>query len=133
MHNSINEIVSVSVYRLFYYFAICATFILSANWCKKGNKNSLFGMNIITRIILLGIIAILGSKAADYVILLGVLYGVFDGFYNLPMHAMIIEKVSSERLVFFLGTKTAIKNIFKILVPITLGILVTTKSLQNVA
>ena len=90
-------------------------------------------MNIITRIILLGIIAILGSKAADYVILLGVLYGVFDGFYNLPMHAMIIEKVSSERLVFFLGTKTAIKNIFKILVPITLGILVTTKSLQNVA
>ena len=133
MHNSINDIVSVSAYRLFYYFAICITFILSANWCKRGNKNTVFGMNIVTRIILLTIIAILGPTAADYVILLGILYGIFDGFYNLPMHAMIIDKVSAERMVFFLGTKTAIKNIFKIMVPITLGILVTTKSLQNVA
>lgn len=133
MHNSINEIISVSAYRLFYYFAICMTFILSATWCKLGNKTTLFGMNIVTRMILLGLIAILGTRAADYVILLGMLYGIFDGFYNLPMYEMIIEKVPHKRMVFFLGTKTAIKNTFKILVPVILGYFITTKSLQNTA
>ena len=49
------------------------TFILSATWCKLGNKTTLFGMNIVTRMILLGLIAILGTRAADYVILLGML------------------------------------------------------------
>ncbi len=133
MHYSVNEIVSVSAYRLFYYFAICLTFILSTAWCKTGNKTTLFGMNIITRIVLLGLIALLGARAADYVILLGVLYGVFDGFYNLPMYAMIIEKVPYKRMVFFLGTKTAIKNIFQILFPVIMGYFITTQSLQNTA
>ena len=133
MHNSINEIVSVSAYRLFYYFAICMTFIFSATWCKLGNKTTLFSMNIVTRMILLGLIAILGTRAANYVILLGVLYGMFDGFYNLPMHAMIVEKIPHKRMVFFLGIKTAIKDTFKILVPVILGYFITTKSLQNTA
>lgn len=133
MHNAVNEIVSVSAYRLFYYFAICAIFVLSANWCKCGNKKILFSMNIITRIILLAIIAILGTRAADYVILLGVLYGIFDGFYNLPIHSLTIEKVPYNRMVFFVGTKTMIKNIFKVLAPVMLGFFITTKSLQNTA
>ena len=133
MHNSIAEIVSVSTYRLFYYFAMCITFILVANWCKCGNKKLVFSMNIITRIILLGLIAVLGTKAADYVILLGGLYGIFDGFYSLPIYSITIEKVPYERMVFFTGIKSMIKNTFKIIVPVTLGFIITTKSLQNTA
>lgn len=133
MHNSINDLVSVSVYRLFYFFAVCVTFILATNWCKNGNKHIVFGMNIITRIILLGLIAILGPNAANWVIVLGVLYGIFDGFWNLPMYGMIIDKVRKEKMVFFIGTKTAIKNTVKILLPVILGVLIAIKSLQNVA
>ena len=133
IHNSINEIVSVSVYRLFYFFAICTTFILAANWCKNGNKHIVFGMNIVVRIILLTLIAILGPDAAKWVIILGVLYGIFDGFWNLPMYGMIMDKVRKNRMVFFIGTKTAIKNTVKILLPVILGALITVQSLQNVA
>jgi len=133
MHNAINDVVSVSVYRLFYFFAICVTFILATNWCKNGNKHIVFGMNIIARIVLLGLIAILGPNATDCVITLGVLYGIFDGFWNLPMYGMVIDNVQSERMVFFIGTKNAIKNIVKILIPVVLGALITIKSLQNVA
>ncbi len=133
MHYSINEIVSVSAYRLFYYFTMCITFILIANWCKRGNKKLLFSMNIVTRVILLGLIAVLGTKAADYVILLGMLYGIFDGFYSLPIYSMTIEKVPYERMVFFTGIKSMTKNIFKVIVPVTLGFIITTKSLQDTA
>lgn len=133
VHNATNEIISVSTYRLFYFFAICMVFIMAANWCKNGNKTVLFGMNIITRIVLMGLIATLGSQTADWVIILGLLYGAFDGFYNLPMHAIVMEKVQAKRMVLFIGTKDAIKNAAKILIPVILGTLVTTTSLQSVA
>lgn len=133
MHNSINEIVSVSVYRLFYYFAMCIIFFLLANWCKHGNKKILFGMNIIIRIVLLALIALLGTKAADYVIFLGVLHGIFDGFYSLPIYSITIEKVPYERMIFFTGIKSMLKNTFKVIIPVVLGFIITTQSLQNTA
>lgn len=133
MHNSINEIVSVSIYKLFYYIAITLTYILCANWCKNGNKNVLFGFNIVTRFVLMALIAILGVKAIDYVVILGILYGIFGGFYFLPINSMIIEKISGERMQYFISIKSAISNTFKIVFPVILGILITIQSLQNVA
>lgn len=133
VHNATNEIVAISTYRFFYFFAICLIFVLTANWCKNGNKNVLFGMNIVVRILLMGVIAVLGTNSADWVIILGILYGVFDAFYNLPMHAITLENVRAKRMVFFVGTKDAIKNIFKVLIPVTLGTILTITSLQNVA
>lgn len=133
MHNTINEIVSISTYRFFEILAICLTFVITANWCKNGNRTVLFGMNIVARIILMGLIAVLGSNAAGWLVVLGILYGVFEGFYNLPMHAITIENVCAKRMVFFVGTKEAIVHTFKILVPVTLGTMLTTTSLQSVA
>ena len=109
------------------------SFVITANWCKNGNRTALFGMNIVIRIILMGLIAVLGSNAAGWLVVLGILYGVFEGFYNLPMHAITIENVCAKRMVFFVGTKEAIVHTFKILVPVTLGTMLTTTSLQSVA
>ena len=133
IHNSINELLSVSAYRFFEILAICLTFIMTANWCKNGNLRVVFGMNIVTRIALMGLIAVLGSDAASWLVVLGIMYGAFEGFYNLPIHLITTEKVCSERMVFFVGTKEAIRNIFKILLPIVLGTMLTLTSLQDVA
>lgn len=133
IHNSVNELLSVSTYRFFEVLAICLTFIMTSNWCKNGNIRILFGMNIVTRIALMGLIAMLGAGAANWLVLLGIMYGAFEGFYNLPIHIITTEKVRATRMVFFIGTKNAILNFCKILVPVVLGTMLTMTSLQDVA
>lgn len=81
MYNSINEIVSVSVYNLFFYFAIMLTFVLMVDRCKRGNIKTVFGSHIFVQMILIILIAILGVRAANWVMVLGMLYGIQQALY----------------------------------------------------
>ena len=89
MQNSINEILSVSTYKLFEYVATCGGFFLFAHWCKRYNKVMVFALNQIPKILLLGAIIVLDTSAAEYVIPLGMLYGIGAAMYHLPMNSMI--------------------------------------------
>jgi len=133
IRNSINEIISVSLYDLFFYFAIMLSFVMMMNRCKNGNIKVVFGSHIIVQLVLVVLIALLGVHAAKLVIVLGMLHGVQHSLYAMSQQRMIIDKVSARRMMFFYGTDTAIANIVKILIPITLGALITIGSLQNMA
>lgn len=133
MHNSINEIVSVSVYNLFFYFAIMITFVLMVDKCKRGNIKTVFGSHICVQMILIILIAILGVRAANWVMVLGMLYGIQQALYAMSEQQLVIDKVQRKRMIFFYGTNVAIATLAKILIPIALGALITVGTLQNVA
>lgn len=133
IRNSINEIVSVSLYDLFFYLAIMLSFVLMINRCKHGNIKVIFGSHIIVQMALITLIALLGTHAANWVMILGILHGVQHALYSMAQQQMIIDKVPAKRMMFFYGTDTAVTNIVKILIPITLGALITIGSLQNMA
>lgn len=133
IRNSINEIIYVSIYDLFFYLAIMLSFVLMLGQCKHGNIKAIFGSHIIVQIILIALIALLGARATNWVMVLGILYGVQHALYSMSQQQMIIDKVAAPRMVFFYGTDTAVTNIVKILIPITLGALITIGSLQNIA
>lgn len=133
IHNSINEIVSVSLYDLFFYLAIMLSFVLMIGRCKHGNIKVIFGSHIIVQMALITLIALLGVNAANWVMILGILYGTQQALYSMGQQQMVIDKVAAKRMIFFCGTDAAITNLVKILVPITLGALITIGSLQNVA
>ncbi len=133
IHNSINEIVSVSLYNLFFYFAIMLSFVLMIGRCKHGNIKVIFGTHIIIQMFLIALIAMLGAHAANWVMVLGMLYGVQKALYNMSQQQMVIDKIDAKRMIFYCGTDAAATNIAKILVPIILGTLITMGSLQNIA
>ncbi len=133
IRNSINEFISVSIYDLFFYFAIMASFVLMINRCKHGNIKVVFGSHIVVQLILVILIALLGVHAANWIMILGMLYGIQHALYSMAQQQMVIDKVSACRMMFFYGTDVAITNIVKILLPITLGVLITIGSLQNIA
>ena len=133
IRNSINEIVLVSIYDLFFYFAIMLSFVLMIGRCKRGNIKVIFGSHIIVQMALITLIALLGAHAANWVMVLGILYGIQHALYSMGQQQMIIDKITAKRMIFFCGTDSAVTNIVKILVPITLGALITIGSLQNVA
>lgn len=121
------------MYKLFEYVATCAGFFLFANWVKRHNKVAAFGLSLLPKIIVLLSIIILGDSAIQYVVPLGLLYGISAALYHLPRHAMTTDKVPSTKLGHFVGTKNAIGYFVKIIAPVTLGCFIDTTSYTEMA
>ncbi len=133
MHLSTSEIVSVSMYKLFEYTATCAGFFLFAHWCKCYNKVAVFALNLIPKIMLLLAIIMLGDRVVEWVVPLGLLYGIGAAMYHLPMNSMVGEKVASHMMNRFIGTKNTVIYIVKILTPVVLGAFIDTGSYVDMA
>lgn len=133
MHLASNEILSVSMYNLFQYAATCAGFFVFANWCKKHNKVAVFGLHLIPKIALLLSIIILGNRAVDYVVPLGIMYGIGAAMYHLPMNTMTGEKVPHKLMHHYIGTRNAICYVVKIIAPLVLGFFISEASYTDMA
>lgn len=133
MQNSLNEILSVSTYKLFEYAATCAGFFIFAHWCKRYNKVAVFALNQVPKIALLAAIILLDSRVTEYVIPLGMLYGIGAAMYHLPMNAMVGEKSDHKTIGLYMGTKVATNYTVKVIVPVLLGVFIDTGSYVSVA
>ncbi len=133
MHISPSQIVSVGMYRLFEYVALTAGFFLFANLCKHHNKTFVFALNEIPKIALLIALVLLGDNAVEYIIPLGLLYGIGEAMYHLPMSTMVSEKTNDASLKLYMGTKTAINYTVRLVVPVVLGFFIDTGSFAQVA
>ena len=133
MHWANNQIVSVSIYRLCEYFAICGGFFAFANLVKRHNKNLMFGIHLIPKTILLMLIIALGPNVTNYVIPLGLLYGISDAIYCLPINVMMAEKIPKHTMNWFMGLKTTYKHIIKLLAPVILGLFIELSSFPKMA
>ena len=133
MHLSSSEIIAVSTYRLFEYAATCAGFFIFAHWCKRYNKVSVFALNLIPKIILLLAIMLLGDRVVDFLIPLGLLYGIGAAMYHLPMNTMVGEKGTPAVMNRFIGVKNTVIYLTKIITPVVLGVFIDMGSYTNIA
>lgn len=133
MSLSSEQILSVSIYKLFEYAATCAGFFLIANWCKRYNKSAIFALNQIPKIVLLAAIIVLGDSVPNYVIYLGVLYGLWSAFYHLPMNSMVADKSTRHNVDAYMGAKIASSYAVKVFVPVLFGFFIDTGSFVQVA
>ncbi len=133
MQLATNEILAVSTYKLFEFTATAAGFFLFANWCKKYGKVSVFALNLVPKVLLLMAIILLGDNVVNYIMPLGLLYGIGASMYHLPMNSMTGEKVPAHMMGRYIGIKSAIIYTVKILAPIILGLFITVGSYTEMA
>ncbi len=133
MHNSTNEIIAVAKYNLFYYVIIAIGFFAVANWVKCRNKVAILRFNLIPKLLLLLLIIFLGDRAVEYVVPLGILYGISGMFYYLPMHVMLHEKATPAQARAYVGLNSGVSFITKIVAPVLLGLFISTGSYAQVA
>lgn len=133
MHLATNEILAVSTYKLFDYAATCAGFFLFAHWCKRRNKVSAFRLSLVPQVVLLIMIIMLGNRVAEYVIPIGILYGIGASMYHLPLNTMMSEKTTPDTANKFIGIKNTVTYIVKIAAPIVLGFFIDTGSYTEMA
>jgi len=123
-----NEMVAVGLYMLFQYVAAIAGFFLFANQVKRHNKVTVLRLNLIPKIILLASIIALGENVVEYVVPLGILYGINMAMYHLPMNTMLGEKASSKQMSRYISLNSVINHLVKVVSPVLLGLFITTSS-----
>ncbi|MCL2629751.1 MAG: MFS transporter [Alphaproteobacteria bacterium] len=133
MHNSINEIVSVSLYKLFVFIVILAGFFALAGFVKRKDKVAVFRMNVIPKIACLLAIIFLKDRVIDYVIHMGVIYGLATALYWSPMHCMVGEKVASGAMTKYIGYNSMVMGLTQVISPIILGLFITVGSYEEMA
>ena len=133
MQNSANEIFAVSVYNLFWFFVSAISLFVVAGWVKRKNKVAVFRLTAIPNIILFSIIVFLGDTAVEKIIPLGILLGISDATYWLPMHRMIGEKVDTKAMTKFHGYRSMINQITMVSAPVILGLFITVGSYEQMA
>ncbi|MBE6461923.1 MAG: MFS transporter [Alphaproteobacteria bacterium] len=133
MHISSSEIISVGMYRMFEYIALFLATVSIANLCKRYSKTVVFALNQIPKIALLTALTLLGDQATEYIIPLGILYGIGEAMYHLPMSTMVSEKTNDQTLKLYMGAKTSINYTVRLIVPVILGFFIDTGSFAQVA
>lgn len=133
MHLSSNQILSVSTYKLFEYIATCVGFFAIAGWCKRRNPKVVFALKQVPQILLLVLILFLQERVVDYIVPLGMLYGVGRAMYFLPMHKIVDNDTNANNLARFTGVKNACVYLVKIVAPVILGFFIDTNSYTEMA
>ena len=133
MHFAANDIVSVGVYKLFEYVGTCAGFFAFANWCKQRSKITVFALQFITKIMLLGAIILAGHGITEYVVPMGLIYGVGAAMFYLPLNTMLCEKVPTQMMGRYIGFRNATMYAVKVAAPVILGLFITVGSYTEMA
>lgn len=128
MQNSFNPIIGVALYQFLFYTFVAIGFVVLAKYCKLFSKTTILSFFPVVKIILFSSIIYLGKDAVNYVIPLGILYGIMGAFYNLPINSLTGEKVHSYKTSYFIGIKNSLHYIVKIVSPIVLGFFITENS-----
>lgn len=133
MQLSANEILNISLYKLFEYVATAAGYFLFAHWCKRYSKVAVFALNVIPKAFVFGAIIYLGDNVVNYVVELGILIGLGAAMFHLPMNTMTGEKVAAPVMGRYLGIKNAVDYMVKIVAPVMLGAFITVGSYVEIA
>lgn len=123
---SANNILPLGIYKL---VAICAIYIVIfsvKNFCKSKHRVNLMRIGIILDFIYFLTIIILRERVVDYIYLVGLLYGLEEGFYYSVYNMLESDGVTNEERAKYTGTYTATKSILSIIFPLVFGSLIYT-------
>lgn len=119
------EVIPLAKYYLALYLFIGIGFFLIRRAMKMNIKVPYFRIGIALQAIYIASIMILKENIIDYVILVGIIKGMADGFYHFPANLLSSEKVSNEERQKFDGLVSVINKIVAIVVPLILGVALT--------
>lgn len=123
-----SNIVPLGIYKIVGVIAIYSVIFLTRNLAKSKYRVNLMRIGIILDFIYFITIILLREKVIDYIYLIGLLYGLEEGFYFSVYNMFEAEGVTNEERAKFKGTYTATQSILSIIFPLIFGSLIYTTS-----
>ena len=119
-----SNILPLAIYKLVAIVSIYAVFLFTRNLAKSKHRINLLRIGIILDFIYFLTIILLKDKIVDYIYLVGMLYGLEEGFYYSVYNMIESDGVTNDERSKFLGSYTAISSILSIIFPLIFGSLI---------
>lgn len=119
-----SNILPLGIYKLVAIIAIYSVIFLTRNFSKSKHRANLMRIGIILDFIYFLTIILLKDKVVNYIYLVGLLYGLEEGFYYSVYNILESDGITNEERAKFAGTYTAIESILSIIFPLIFGSLI---------
>lgn len=124
---------NVALYYIVNYTALGFFYSLFSTFLHKGNKVVFYRCGIIIKCIFLILIALLKENIANYIVPLGLFYGLSSGIYWSSYNVMMNEAISSKSIQKFYGLYNIWGYIISVVAPIALGSIIDSGSFVKTA
>ena len=119
------ELADLAMYNLSIVVAQPLTFILAGRWAKKVDRVIVLRIGVIFLALFYVTVLLVGTKASDFLLLLGVLLGIGYGFYWLAYNVLTFEITEPETRDFFNGFLGILGSVGGMIGPIAAGFIIS--------
>lgn len=126
-----NNILPLGIYKLVAMVTVWLVIFLSRNYCKSKNRIWLMRIGIVMYFIYFLSIILLKEQVVNYIYLIGLLYGLEEGFYYSVYNTIESDGIENKDREKYLGTYNGCKNIVSIIFPLFFGSLIQNSGFIN--
>lgn len=126
-----NNILPLGIYKLVAMITVWLVIFLSRNFCKSKNRVWLMRTGIVMYFLYFLAIILLKEKVVDYIYLIGILYGLEEGFYYSIYNTIESDGIENKYREKYLGTYNGVKNIISVIFPLFFGNLIQNSGFIN--
>ena len=126
-----NNILPLGIYKLVAMVTVYLVVFLLRNYCKSKNRVWLMRIGIILYFIYFLAIILLKENVVDYIYLIGLLYGLEEGFYYSVYNTIESDGIENKDREKYLGSYNGYKNIVSIIFPLFFGGLIQNSGFIN--
>lgn len=126
-----NNIIPLGIYRIVSMFVVFITIYLLRNISKTKNRIYLLRIAILLDLIYFLSIIFLKEKIIDYIYVVGILYGLEEGFYYSVMSMFESDGITNSERAEFTGHFTIAKSLLSIIFPLLFGSLIATTGFRK--
>jgi MFS transporter, YQGE family, putative transporter len=119
------ELADLAMYNLSIVVAQPLTFILAGRWAKKVDRVIVLRIGVIFLALFYVTVLLVGTKASEFLLLLGVLLGIGYGFYWLAYNVLTFEITEPETRDFFNGFLGILGSVGGMIGPIAAGFIIS--------
>lgn len=116
-----NNILPLGIYKFVAILAIYSVIFLTRNLCKSKHRVELIRIGILIDFVYFMTIILLREKVVDYIYLVGLLYGLEEGFYYSIYNNLESSAITNSERAKFTGNYTAVKSILSVIFPLIFG------------
>ena len=126
-----SNILPIGIYKLLSIITIWLVIFSVRNICKNKQRINLLRIGIILNFLYFFTLIVLKEKVIDYIYLVGILYGLEEGFYYSVYNMIESDGITNNMRQKYVGSTHAVNNILSILLPIFFGYIVLKSGFIN--
>ena len=121
---SASNILPLGIYKLVAVAGVFGVIFFARNYCKSKHRVNLISIWMILNFVYFLSIILLRENVVNYIYVVGLLYGLEEGFYYSVYNNIESDAISNKDRAKFTGVYTSVKSILSIIFPLIFGALI---------